>query len=145
MVVFAGSQGWKNLGIVDTINRDIRVSQRIKFVSPTDEQLDVLYRHCTFILLPSIYEGWCVALAEGLAYGKFALVSDVPPLRETGEDYVDYIHPYDTAAWADKIYHYSTCLKAIKEKEEKISRGWKTVTWEDCARDIIKQIDTLGD
>ena len=63
----------------DTIQRDPRTAKNIVFVSPTDEELDQLYRNAAFVVLASAWEGWSLTLPEALQYGKFVIASDVPP------------------------------------------------------------------
>ncbi|NYH27622.1 glycosyltransferase [Paraburkholderia bryophila] len=128
-MLFIGKQGWKSNDFLSILNSDLRTKNRILIISPTDEELDVLYRHCRFTLLPSFYEGWSLTLPESLSYGKLCLTSDVEPLRETGRDLVDYIDPLDTFAWAEKIGYYVTHPKAVAQKETRIRREWKARSW----------------
>lgn len=128
-LVMVGKRGWKTKDFLDTLVADLRIKDKIIMLTASDEELDVLYRHCQFTLLPSFYEGWSLTLPESLGYGKFCLTSDVDPLRETGRDLVEYINPLDTYSWAERIYHYATHPKEIAVKEAYIKRHWKPKTW----------------
>jgi glycosyltransferase involved in cell wall biosynthesis len=132
-MLFIGKKGWKSEDFVTTFEADERVKGKIIMMSPTDDELDVLYRHCLFTLLPSFYEGWSLTLPESLSYGKFCLTSDVDPLRETGRDLVEYINPLDTYAWADRIRYYSTHPVELVAKEAYIKQHWKAKTWLESA------------
>jgi glycosyltransferase involved in cell wall biosynthesis len=128
-MLFIGKKGWKSNDFLANFEADSRIKGKIVLLSPTDEELDALYRHCRFTLLPSFYEGWSLTLPESLSYGKFCLTSDVDPLKETGRDLVEYINPLDTFAWADRIRYYATHPAELAAKEAYIKEQWKPKTW----------------
>jgi glycosyltransferase involved in cell wall biosynthesis len=128
-LLFIGKEGWKSSDFLATFHSDKRIKGKILIISPTDDELDALYRRCLFTLLPSFYEGWSLTLPESLGYGKFCLTSDVDPLKETGRDLVEYINPLDTYAWADRIYYYATHPAELSAKEIYIKKHWKSRTW----------------
>lgn len=141
-IVFAGKPGWNCDDFLAILNGDDRVRGRIIVTSPSDAELDVLYRRCLFTLLPSFYEGWSLTLPESLAYGKFCLTSDVAPLREIGGALVDYVHPLDAFAWADQIAHYATNRDELAEKEATIRDEWKPLNWNDATRQLIETLES---
>jgi glycosyltransferase involved in cell wall biosynthesis len=132
LLVIAGS----NYGMedfLDTLHRDPRLRDRYLILQPNDYQLRVLYDHAAFTLLPSLYEGWSLTLPESLSYGKFCLAADVAPLREVGGDLVDYLDPFDAAAWASRVVHYTRDVEALRARERRILATWRPSTWEDSA------------
>jgi glycosyltransferase involved in cell wall biosynthesis len=139
-MLFVGKQAWKSKDFLSVLQADSRVNGRILLLSPTDEELGVLYRNCRFTLLPSFYEGWSLTLPESLSYGKFCLTSDVEPLREAGRDLVEYINPLDTFAWADRIAFYLNNPEAVAEKEDVIRRNWKPLSWRRSTRMLLDAI-----
>lgn len=141
-IIFVGKKGWKSWDFLASFEQDGRVRDKILIMSPTDEELDVLYRHCKFTLLPSFYEGWSLTLPESLSYGKMCLTSDVDPLRETGRDLVEYIHPLDTALWAERIAFYANDPARLKPWEERIAEQWKARTWRESAEMLLKGLQT---
>ncbi len=132
-IIFVGRKGWKSDDFLASLEQDDRVRGRILIMSPSDEELDVLYRHCKFTLLPSFYEGWSLTLPESLSYGKLCLTSDVDPLKETGRDLVEYIHPLDTALWAERIAFYANNPGQVEAWERKIKAQWNARTWRESA------------
>lgn len=137
-MVFVGKKGWKSDDLLANIEADGRVRGKILMLTPGDEELDTLYRNCRFTLLPSFYEGWSLTLPESLSYGKFCLVSDVDPLRETGGDLVEYIHPLDTLRWAERIAHYANNPFEVQTWESRIKAGWEPRTWQSSAGMLIE-------
>ncbi|MDT8850943.1 glycosyltransferase [Pantoea dispersa] len=139
-MVFVGGPGWKAKDLFEIIQRDNRVKGKILLLRTSDQELDVLYRNCLFTLLPSLYEGWSLTLPESLGYGKFCLTSAVDPLMETGRDLVDYVSPWDVTNWAEKMQYYIKHPFAVKSYEERIKNEWDTVTWQDCANTVYKNL-----
>tara|TARA_R110000868_G_scaffold18003_2_gene78268 strand:+ start:15201 stop:18197 length:2997 start_codon:yes stop_codon:yes gene_type:complete len=128
-MIFIGKHGWNNDDFLTTLASDERVKRKIITLNPSDRGLDILYRHSLFTLLPSFYEGWSLPLPESLAYGKFCLVSDTPPLRERGGHFVEFIHPLDAARWSDRIAFYANHQEALVPLQENIKNNWSPVSW----------------
>ncbi|MGL5439565.1 MAG: glycosyltransferase [Filifactoraceae bacterium] len=142
-LVFAGHHGWKTKDFLEMLNNDQRVKGKILCLSPSDVELDVLYRNCIFTTLASLYEGWSLTLPESMYYNKFCLCCDTPALRETAGELSDYIHHWDEKMWAEKIYYYYLNPDAVKGYEEMIKKQWKQITWDDCANDIMRHINKV--
>src|SRR4029077_11597420 len=65
--------------------------------------LAAVYRRAALTLLPSEREGFGLPLVESLASGTPMVASDIPVLRELGQDAVGYAGLADVAAWRDAI------------------------------------------
>jgi len=139
-MVFVGKPGWNNDDFLQTLASDQRVKGKIITVNPSDEGLDILYRHSLFTLLPSFYEGWSLPLPESLAYGKFCLVSDTPPLRERGGDLVEFIHPLDAARWSERISFYANDPSKLVPLEKRITAEWHPVSWNDATEMLMSKL-----
>jgi len=140
-IVFVGKPGWNSSDFIATLKDDDRVRGRILVMSPTDEQLDLLYRRCLFTLLPSFYEGWSLTLPESLSYGKLCVAADVDPLREVGQDLVEYVHPLDVYGWADRIAQYASNPDQLRQMESRITKKWKARTWRESAQMLLDELD----
>lgn len=68
-----------------------------------EDELHWLYRNATLTLFPSLYEGFGFPLAEAMACGAPALVSDIPPLHEIGDGVARFVPPLDAGRWADEV------------------------------------------
>lgn len=139
-LIFVGYPGWKTEEFVNVIYRDERIWGKILLCTPSDEQLDILYRNCLFTVLASQYEGWSLTLPESLNYGKFCIASKVEPLIEIGQDFIDYVHPWDVVGWADKIRFYFSHPEELKKKEKRIAEEWHAITWEECAKQVAESL-----
>lgn len=142
-LIICGHPGWKTDSFRHMLNVDTRIFGKVIQITPTDEELDILYQTCMFTCLASFYEGWSLTLPESLNYGKFCLASDTPSLVETGEDIIDYADPYDPQDWAQKIKFYATNKTALKQREALIKKKWHNTTWQECAEHINNELKKL--
>ena len=140
-MVFAGFNGWKMGDLVERISRDKRVKGKLLILHPNDNELDILYKHCLFTVLASIYEGWSLTLPESYSRGKFCICTDTPPLRETAGELADYVDGYDVQAWSDKIQYYYVNREELEEKEKKIKKEWHVITWYECSEQIAEILE----
>jgi glycosyltransferase involved in cell wall biosynthesis len=95
-LVFAGRIGWLVQDLMQQIaNTDHLHGRLIVIQSPTDAELDTLYRGCLFTLCPSYFEGWGLPVTESLSYGKPCLIADRTSLPEAGGALVRCFDPDD--------------------------------------------------
>jgi glycosyltransferase involved in cell wall biosynthesis len=137
-LVFAGRSGWMN----DDFNRlMVNTGQLDGFVSlieaPSDAELALLYRNCSFTILASHYEGWGLPVGESLSYGKTAVVSDNSSLPEVGGDLVRYCDPLSPQSIM-KACHDLIVEPSQREALEARIRATQLRTWKDVAKDLIK-------
>ncbi len=136
--------GKYNLATVELFETDPFTKDKVKILNPNDEELSIIYEHALFTILPTVYEGWSLTLPESLTYGKFCLCSDVEPLKEIAGDLVEYIDPFDPAAWAERIMYYYQNKKLLVSYGEKINLRWKPITWYDCACQLNQQLINIS-
>ena len=103
----------------------------------SDALLAHLYRGCAFTVFPSFYEGWGLAATESLAYGKLALVSDVPALREASQDLCPAIHPLDFPNWYRTLVRFLDDPAARAALETRIRAEYLPRRWADFSRDLL--------
>jgi glycosyltransferase involved in cell wall biosynthesis len=79
--------GRPNLAGFDEAARLLKATGKLVVLDKaTDGELAWLYRNCRFTLFPSLREGYGLPVAEGLAFGKLSIASDLPELREIAGD-----------------------------------------------------------
>ena len=143
-MIFAGYPGWKTKDFQSVLSLDTRTKGKVIWLSPSDEELDVLYKHCEFTVLASLYEGWSLTLPESYWYGKFCLCCDTPALKETAGDLAEYIHGWDEKRWAERIMYYHTHPKELAAREKQIAENWHAISWEECAESILNELEKLA-
>lgn len=144
LMVFVGMQGW---GVSDFLN-DLRLDPRVRgrfliLNHVTDTQLSLLYSHAEFTLYPSLYEGWGLPLAESLAHGKFCLASNSSSLPEVGGSLVEYIDPWESRRWAERIAWYLDHPAELVSREQAIREKYRAPLWEDAGRTLHQAAKAL--
>jgi glycosyltransferase involved in cell wall biosynthesis len=143
-LVFAGNPGWLNQDFENAVNATKNLYGWIEIVqSPSDTELDFLYRNCLFTAMPSLYEGWGLPVGESLSYGKTAVVSNVSSLPEVGGDLVLYCDPRSINSITSAVHRMLSEDGLRQSLENRIQsaalRGWDAV-----AKDIVDVVtDTI--
>jgi len=100
--------------------RDLGIADAIAVVPFVDRgTLSAIYRRVALTLLTSEREGFGLPLVESLACGTPMVASDIPVLRELGQDSVVYAGLGDIGAWRDAI------LGLLTERESQQDQ-WRT-------------------
>ena len=143
-LVIAGRAGWLTADIVYVIQHDPAVRHKIEILhNVSDRQLSWLYEHCLITVYPSICEGWGLPVAEALSYGKIALASTSPSLREIGGGLVEYFSPFDARRCLALIETYlDEQRRRLKEKE--IRRRYTRVSWDQTFEQVSRVVERLG-
>jgi glycosyltransferase involved in cell wall biosynthesis len=99
--------------------RDLGVADAIAIVPFVDRgTLSAIYRRAALTLLTSEREGFGLPLVESLACGTPMVASDIPVLRELGQEAVAYAGLADVDAWRDAV------LMLLAERENERER-WR--------------------
>jgi glycosyltransferase involved in cell wall biosynthesis len=97
-LALVGRKGWTDsLPVGD-------LAPYVRFLGATaDEDLPGVYAGAACFVIPSLHEGFGIALAEAMAAGVPAVASDIPALREVGGETVRYADPHDPASFAAAV------------------------------------------
>ncbi len=91
-LVLAGGRGWKE--DCAALIRELGLEGRVRIESkPTDARLAELYSTCTFLALPSLYEGFGLPLVEAMGFGKAVLTSNLASMPEVAGAAGLYVDP----------------------------------------------------
>ena len=78
--VLAGKKGWGSLDVEAKI-ASLSLHHKVKVVyAPDDLELNQLYSTCSFLVMPSLHEGFGLPVIEAMAFGKPVIVSNVSSL-----------------------------------------------------------------
>lgn len=97
-LVLVGRRGWDQPLPVGDLAPHVRLLGAVP-----DEELAELYAGAACFVLPSLFEGLGLSLAEAMAAGVPAVASDLPALREIGGEAVRYADPRDPAGLAAAV------------------------------------------
>lgn len=133
-LVLVGRRGWATEDLLREIKTNPLTKETIIILDDlSDEQLTSLYRDCSFVLFPSLYEGFGLPLAEALGYGKPCIASNCGALSEIGGDLVMRVDPKDTLAWSHAITQLMSSRSELKAWEGRIKQNHRATTWDDAA------------
>jgi glycosyltransferase involved in cell wall biosynthesis len=132
-LVVVGSHGW--LDTADAVAVQARtLGERICSTGPvSDHTLRALYRGADLFAFPSLHEGFGLPVLEAMAQGTAVVCSDLPVLREVGEEAVGYAAPGDVTAWKDvlvPLLRDDAGRTALAHAGRARAEGF---TWERCA------------
>lgn len=137
LLIFVGMPGWGVNELHADLALDPRTKGRIHALNHVnDVELAYLYQHASFTAYPSLYEGWGLPVAESLSYGKFCLCANTSSLPEVGEEWVEYLDPWDTPAWAERLRHYITHPEDVAARNASIVAGYRPHSWSSTAQAI---------
>jgi|GEM_PF-6078472 len=138
-----GRQGWKVDALYQQYHASPYLMRKIHFLhNISDEELAYLYRKCLFCVFPSDVEGWGLAAAEALGYGKICLLSEDPALYEASRGLMPQISTFDAEKWLQSIQDFSTNTTLRQEYETSIAEHYTVRHWEDFAKecyDFLKE------
>ncbi|NND88404.1 MAG: glycosyltransferase family 4 protein, partial [Flavobacteriaceae bacterium] len=140
-IVIVGKKGWLAESTIHTLELDPEVSDKVIMLNRcSDKEMAWLYENCLFTVYPSYYEGWGLPIAESLRYGKMCLSSNTSSMPEVAGDLIDYFSPFDSGELLDKIVRYLD-EKELDSKSKNIKKKYKTTSWDDAYKQVIKLIE----
>ena len=120
-LALVGADGWG----------DVRVGSTegvVAFGRVDDTELRDLYAHAEALVLPSLWEGFGLPVAEALATGCRVACSDIPALRELAGEDATYFDPSSPEAISEGI------LLALTQPRPAPRRG---SSWDDAAASVV--------
>lgn len=110
------------------------------FVS--DKELDELYRNCSALVYPSLWEGFGIPPLEAMRYQKPVILSDIDVFREIFEKAAIYINIGNSLSWKnafEDLYNINKLIK-LKDVEMKILNKYTWGKNKKYLKDIIERL-----
>ena len=127
-----GRRGWENENVVDMLERSLPLKGVVMEISDVqDEDLLPLLAGARALLFPSFAEGWGMPVVEALSLGTPVICSNIPALRESGQDIPDYIDPLDGKRWMETIMDYSRDDSPLRQAQLERIKSYQPPRWED--------------
>jgi FkbM family methyltransferase len=131
--------------VADVVNRAVQTNPRIQHLGHvTDEDLDTLYRTCSFTVFPSVQEGFGLPILESLWYGKPCICANFGSMVEVAVGGGCF-----TLNTADQAVLDNAVTRLMEDAdlhhaltEEAIARP--ITTWNDYAASICAYVQARG-
>jgi glycosyltransferase involved in cell wall biosynthesis len=91
-LVLAGPTGWKNRALSEGLG-EARAHGLVLAGYVPDDLMPTLYGQADALVFPSLYEGFGMPVLEARACGARVVTTNIPELREAGDEYVVYVEP----------------------------------------------------
>ena len=134
-LVFVGRTGWACDDLIREMTTNPATKDTLVMLDGvSDGILRTLYERCAFVVFPSHYEGYGLALAEALARGKPCVSSTSGSLTEIGGDLVLRLKAKDTMGWTSVLSRLFQSPEELEQWSARIKAQHQSVTWDDSAR-----------
>ena len=133
-LVFVGRQGWKTRWLCHRIRKHKELGRRLFwFCDISDNELHALYQQCRAVIMASEAEGFGLAIAEALHFGKEVIARDIPIFREVGGQGIHYFRGNERAI-------ATVVSEVLKSPPIKASNTDQIVSWSDSYTQLVKII-----
>lgn len=110
-----------------------------------EDQLLTLYRAATFLVLPSLYEGFGLPVLEAMAAGTPVITSNVSSLPEVAGNAALLVDPYNVDEIAEAMYKLFTDTSLREELRRKGRERAQKFSWRKCAEETLKVYEEVLD
>lgn len=142
-MVIVGRRGWMTEVTFELMTKDPLVKDKFVFLLDTsDEELSWIYDRALFSVLPSMYEGWGIPIAESIARGVPCLAGTTSSMPEVAPGFVKHFSSYSTDELLGAMNHWLTQPKEL-EKARKHTKDYKQFTWDESFEQVARHMDEL--
>jgi glycosyltransferase involved in cell wall biosynthesis len=144
-LVVAGFVDAKSRSYLESLRNDAEHSPRVEFiVSPSDEQLDALYRGAAFCLFTALNEDWGIVPLEAMARGKAVIANDRGGPRESiAHGQTGYLLEPDETQWANAIASLASDPELMRRLGGQAHAQVERFTWTRFAERVDAALDAM--
>lgn len=140
-----GRRGWENENIVDMLERCPPLQGLVHERSKApDVQVRRLIAGARAVLMPSFAEGFGLPVAEAMQLGTPVICSDIPALREAGQDIAEYLDPLDGPAWREAVLDYARDGSVRRAAQIDRIRNWRPPLWDEHIEVLLDLAQTVS-
>ena len=137
MLVIVGKEGWQSSGFIRRLRSHRLFHRKLFWLEGVDDHtLSSLYRNAYLGIVPSLYEGYGLPVAESLKNGCVTLSSNGGSLPEVGGDYVDYFYPRNEDELVRLIAEYLSNEEKYLAQKKRIST-YLPPTWRQTGMQLL--------
>lgn len=137
-LVIAGKAQWRQSELHALID-DLGLASRVTFTGyVSDQELAALYRGCTALVYPSLYEGFGLPVLEAMACGAPVICSNTSSLPEVAGDAAFLVDPMDVGSLASAISCVVGSHSLQRELRAKGLQRASRFSWRETARRTVQ-------
>jgi len=123
----------------------LRSSRRCRVLGRVDQPtLELLYKHASAVIVPSLYEGFGLPVLEAMARGKVVVAAKASSLPEVGGDAALYYHDAADPEQLAKVLEVALGDDKLRTTLARSARARaRMYTWKRCAAgvaDVIREL-----
>lgn len=138
-LVLAGAKGWRYDEIVAAAAKNGNHRGRVILTGPLeDSDLATLLKGACLVVIPSLYEGFCLPMVEAMACGMPTIAANASCLPEVSGGVLHYFDPYsidDMAACMERLVGDSEARKRLAQVGRERAA---TFSWRGCAEKTLQ-------
>jgi len=138
-LVLAGPLGWEYEDIVSAAHSGDGRPGRVLLTGALEESdLAMLIKGASLVVIPSMYEGFCLPMVEAMACGVPTIVSNRSCLPEVSGGVLEYFDPGSIAGIAasmEQILESEETRRSLSEKGKRRASGF---SWRRCATETLE-------
>ena len=136
-LAIVGKEGWQSSGFIRRLQSHRLFHRKLFWLEGVDDHtLSSLYRNASLGIVPSLYEGYGLPVAESLRNGCVTLSSNGGSLPEVGGDYVDYFDPWNEEELVRLITEYLSDEEKYLTQKKRIST-YLPPTWRQTGMQLL--------
>lgn len=108
-----------------------------------EEDMPYFYSGATAFVFPSKYEGFGIPLLQAMGCGVPLVISNIPPFKEVAREAALYFNPCDIKDLSQSLIKIINDEPLRKDLIKKGAQRIKNFSWEKCAKDTLKVIESL--
>ncbi|MGA7912365.1 MAG: glycosyltransferase family 1 protein [Candidatus Dormiibacterota bacterium] len=123
----------------------LRESSRCRVLGRVDQPtLELLYKHASAVIVPSLYEGFGLPVLEAMARGKVVVAAKASSLPEVGGEAALYFHESADPEQIARVVEAALGDKALRSRLTRAARARAArFTWESTAAGVAAVIREL--
>ncbi len=130
---------------LEKIIKDKKAEKYVEFLGyVTDSEISKLYKDSISFVFSTLSEGFGLPPKEAIESGTFAIISDIPVLKEVYKDSVIYFNPLDVKSIVGAMKVVLNMTESERQKKIKYAQDFlKCYSWETMAEETVKIYESV--